>query len=153
LVLAVYEPQGGALRVAKGAFQIIQELLGLGLAGVSYSVISANTVMVELSLGDNNTPLVFEHIFKPLPKYPSVQRDFSIVVPNKTPWEQIAQAVKEVSKFMEAIDVFDVYPEKGSIAFHVTFRSPERTLKSEEVDEVVKQINQLLINKFKATIR
>jgi phenylalanyl-tRNA synthetase beta subunit len=80
-------------------------------------------------------------------------RDLSIVVPLAVKWVDIESALKKLSPLIESIELFDIYPEKGSLAFHITFRSQERTLKSEEVEEIVKQAVNLLQNKFGATVR
>lgn len=111
-----------------------------------------STVAVELSL-DALPPTSGVVNVRPLPKYPSVQRDLSIVVPSGVDWEVIEKHVRSASPLIESVEVFDVYAEKGSIAFHLTFRSAERTLTSEEVDAVVVGLTQSLQQTFGARVR
>lgn len=90
---------------------------------------------------------------KPIARYPSIVRDLSIIVPLSAVWKEIHSAISKLSPIIESIELFDIYPEKGSLAFHITFRSPERTLKSEEVEEIINQAVNLLQDKFGATVR
>ncbi|MFH1867209.1 MAG: hypothetical protein ABIJ81_03980, partial [Patescibacteria group bacterium] len=94
-----------------------------------------------------------------LPQQPAELRDLSIIIPANILWGNIKDLISNISPLLESVDPFDVYESdslgegKRSIAFHLTFRSPKRTLKSEEVDKIVEQIKQALIKKFKIEIR
>jgi phenylalanyl-tRNA synthetase beta chain len=57
------------------------------------------------------------------------------------------------------VDIFDVYTGeqvprgKKSLAFRITYRSPERTLTDEEVNKVQQQILDRLAKELDATLR
>ncbi|MFA6427933.1 MAG: phenylalanine--tRNA ligase subunit beta [Candidatus Buchananbacteria bacterium] len=95
----------------------------------------------------------------PLPKFPAMVLDLSVVLAKQVSWQELAQTVKGVNKLIQAVELFDVYqganiPEgKKSVAFSVTYRHPERTLKSEEVDNIQTEIIKLLREKFNGEIR
>lgn len=102
----------------------------------------------------------FVRSYKPIPKYPAISRDFAFVVKNDITAGEIQKVMKKAGgKLVEEIKVFDVYrgsqilPSEKSVALNVTFRSPERTLTVEEVDEDCKKIIDAVCNEFSATLR
>ena len=92
-------------------------------------------------------------------KYPSIDRDIAIVVSKSIKWEDIKQEVSKISPLLKQIELFDSYTGKGietgykSIAFHLEFRSDDKTLLAEDIDDLVKKIIANLEKKFKAKIR
>lgn len=98
--------------------------------------------------------------YHPLPTFPAVVRDLSLVVPKSLPWAELAAAVKESGGAdLEAVDFLDTFEGRNvqaghqSVHFGLRFRNPERTLTGEEVDAVVKGIIAACASKFKATLR
>jgi phenylalanyl-tRNA synthetase beta chain len=97
--------------------------------------------------------------YKALAKYPSIDRDIAIVVSKSIKWEDIKQEVSKISPLLKQIELFDSYTGKGietgykSIAFHLEFRSDDKTLLAEDIDDLVKKIIANLEKKFKAKIR
>ncbi len=86
-------------------------------------------------------------IYKPLPKFPAVGRDFALLCDKELPVGEMEQAIsKGAGKLLENIKLFDVYtgsqiPDgKKSVAFNVTLRSKEATLSQEEIDRVTAKI-------------
>jgi phenylalanyl-tRNA synthetase beta chain len=84
---------------------------------------------------------------RPLGEFPDSRRDLSLVASRDTRFEDIEKSlVKSAGRLLESLQVFDVYKgdklESGRVAYGVrlTFRSPERTLKDSEVDEVIQKI-------------
>jgi len=98
--------------------------------------------------------------FKPLPKFPAVPRDIAVVVRDEV---YVADLIKAISKaagdILEDVSLFDVYkgsqvPEgMKSTAFALTFRSPDRTLKDEEVNKAMERILKSLEHQFGARLR
>ncbi len=89
--------------------------------------------------------------YVPLPKYPAVLRDLAVVAAEEIAYQTVEQTVKRAGGvLLESVKLFDVYrgeriPEgTRSLALSLTFRSPERTLTDEEVDEVMAQIVRAL---------
>ena len=64
-----------------------------------------------------------------------------------------------ITPLLWSLELFDVYqgpsiPKgKKSLAFHLTFSSPNRTLKTEEIKRIREKIIVNLKNKFKVQIR
>jgi phenylalanyl-tRNA synthetase beta chain len=76
----------------------------------------------------------------PLPRFPSVVRDLALLVSAQTPAAAIRETIRAAAPpTLVAVEEFDRYqgpaiPEgRVSLAFHLTFRSPERTLVDAEV--------------------
>ncbi|MCB9802448.1 phenylalanine--tRNA ligase subunit beta [Candidatus Nomurabacteria bacterium] len=97
--------------------------------------------------------------YQSLAKFPSVNRDLAILVGKNVLWEDLVKEIVKVSPLLINVEPFDVFMGKGvpenkkSIAFHLEFRSPEKTLESEDVEQLIKKILDILNKKFQAQIR
>ena len=96
-------------------------------------------------------PLIhgMQHVpqLKPLPKFPTVRRDLSLVVPESTRYEKIESLIQsQQPENMEALQYVTTYRgkplEKGTKSVTVTlvFRSATETLVSDKVDRSVQRI-------------
>ncbi|UCC66666.1 MAG: phenylalanine--tRNA ligase subunit beta [Deltaproteobacteria bacterium] len=92
-----------------------------------------------------------ERKFIPIPRFPSVARDVSVMVDEGVSAEEIAEIIRGVgSKFMERVEVFDCYhgdpipPGQKGLAFRIRYRSPERTLTDEEVNGFHREVLEKL---------
>ncbi|AOY76389.1 phenylalanine--tRNA ligase subunit beta [Clostridium formicaceticum] len=88
-------------------------------------------------------------VYQPLPKYPSISRDFAVVVKETTLVKEIENIiVAEGGEMLESYSLFDVYRgnqiNEGykSVAYTLTYRHKDRTLKEEEVNKVQEKILQ-----------
>ena len=93
-------------------------------------------------------------------RFPSVTRDLAILVDENLNADEIIQIIKQTArKQLVDLFVFDIYQgngiEKGlkSIAFSLTFNDPNQTLKTEDVDQLMKKIIGRLTFQFKAVLR
>jgi phenylalanyl-tRNA synthetase beta chain len=98
--------------------------------------------------------------YKPLPKFPAVTRDIAMLVRDEILVKQIEDVIKQHSgKILENVKLFDVYKgkqvEEGmkSIAYSITFRANDRTLKDEEVNKAMEKIVESLRVKLDAKLR
>lgn len=76
-----------------------------------------------------------------VPRFPAVERDLSILVPEETPWRAISKAIKSsASAELEDIRFVDIYrgkgiaPDKKSVTLSLRFRDEDGTLTHEAVD-------------------
>lgn len=95
-------------------------------------------------------------VYKPVPEFPSVERDLALVVDDQVTYADLWEEIKDFSPLIVLVEGFDLYlmPDgRKSMAFHLIFQAPNRTLKSEEVDEIQEQIIENLNKKFKARLR
>ncbi|MGQ9692398.1 MAG: phenylalanine--tRNA ligase subunit beta [Thermaceae bacterium] len=82
--------------------------------------------------------------FRDPPRFPRASRDLAVVVPEEVSYAEV-EGVLEASAgdLLEELEPFDVYQgpplKEGekSMAFHLHFRHPEKTLTDEEVGEII----------------
>ena len=86
-------------------------------------------------------------VYKPLPKFPAVERDFAVLVDKEIPVGTLEKAISGgAGRLLEKIELFDIYegaqiPEgKKSVAFSVYLRSADSTLNDKEIDEISTKI-------------
>ena len=97
---------------------------------------------------------------RPLPRFPSVDRDLAVVVDETVAAGAVHATIKEAAgDLLENVRAFDEYrgaqvaEGQKSVAFTLTFRSPERTLTDAEVDRVMAEIRLSLEKKHHARFR
>lgn len=101
-----------------------------------------------------------ERVFKPIPRYPYVERDLSFIVEEKVSSQVIKQLISRSGHdIIASVILFDLYRgesiPKGrqSMAFRIRYQSEDRTLTDEEVQQVHSQIVEALIREVGATMR
>ncbi len=94
-----------------------------------------------------------------LPKFPAVSRDLAFVIDEEIEYNDISQELQPSGGLVAKIELFDVYrgeelgEGKKSLAFHIWYQSPERTLTSQEVEEAEKVMIQRMSERFAAKVR
>lgn len=94
-----------------------------------------------------------------LSPFPPAKRDLAIVVDARTEYDDIARAIYGFDPMIQSVEWFDTYMGKNlpsgkkSVAMHLTFSSPERTLESADVDRLMEGITLALKESFTAEIR
>jgi phenylalanyl-tRNA synthetase beta chain len=81
---------------------------------------------------------------EPLPRFPSIVRDLSVLVADTTTAASLGQSIRGAAgAHLVDVRAFDRYQGKGvadgkvSLSFHLTFRSAERTLTDREVEHAM----------------
>lgn len=100
-------------------------------------------------------------VFTEVSKYPPVVRDISFIVSKDFVPNDYFDLVRETAKdLVEEVALLDTYEndekfgkDKMSYAYRVTYRSIERTLTSEEVDTLHKELEEVTKSTYGATIR
>ena len=98
--------------------------------------------------------------YHPLPVYPSIVRDVSLLVKRTVSFAEIKEAIEtENFELIRSIEFVDVYEGKGvadderSITVRLEYRSDERTLLEEEVEKIHSAILQNLETRLGAKQR
>lgn len=88
-----------------------------------------------------------EQGYQPISPYPAAIRDIAVLVPMFVRVEEVLNKVEAAGgKIIRDIDLFDIYegeeiPEgKKNLAFHIIYQAEDRTLSSEEIDEIQQKI-------------
>ena len=97
---------------------------------------------------------------KPIPRFPAIQRDLSIVVDENTRWADIHDAVqRKAPAELEKIQFIGIYRGKGiqsgkkSVTLSLRFRDEDGTLTHDAVDRFQADILQSLADSINAVLR
>ena len=97
---------------------------------------------------------------RPLPTFPPVRRDLSLVVPESMRYERIESLISGLQPpLMEELEYVTTYRgkplEKGqkSVTVMLVFRSPTQTLTTEQVDATVQRVIDAAKSELGATLR
>ncbi len=98
--------------------------------------------------------------YVPLPKYPAVNRDISVICDDAVTVAQIEDIITaSAGKLLRGTKLFDIYrgtgiPEgKKSIAFSLELRADDRTLTDTDCEQVMQKVLSALQEKINATLR
>jgi phenylalanyl-tRNA synthetase beta chain len=101
-------------------------------------------------------PVVYEDVIT----YPAVRQDLAFSVPDDVPAGALVDAAREAAgPELRETRIFDVYrggqvgEGRKSVAIHVVFQSPERTLTDEDAAALREQIVEALSQRFGAELR
>jgi phenylalanyl-tRNA synthetase beta chain len=98
------------------------------------------------------------HRYRPLNRYPGVVRDIAVVVSADLPAQEVRDIIVSFALVSE-VQLFDLYDGKQvpkgkkSLAYRITYQSPDHTLTDGEVDQVQQQIINRLSSELRATLR
>ena len=98
--------------------------------------------------------------YSPLPKYPSVVRDISLLVDRTVSLDDIFAAVNKQHvaecrsvKLVGTFEGGNIQASKRSVTLRLEYRSDERTLRDEEVEEYHSRLTSALLETFAAEQR
>jgi phenylalanyl-tRNA synthetase beta chain len=98
--------------------------------------------------------------YMPVARYPAVERDIAVVVDEAMPSSDVRETIRAFpSDLIEEITVFDYFKGgsipsgKKSLAFSIVYRSKDRTLREEEVEQLHASLLDYLVEKTGGEIR
>lgn len=114
----------------------------------------------ELDFTALSTVLAPEKTYTPLPKYPAVTRDVAVVCDAQCTVAQLEACIRKAGgKLLRQARLFDIYRGKGipegkkSVAFSLTLRADDRTLKDSDSDAVISNVLTRLEQELDARLR
>ncbi len=119
----------------------------------------------ELYAAELDFPAMFESrttevYYTPLPRFPAVMRDISVVCDDALTAGELAKCIRKAGgDYLESVEVFDVYkganiPEgKKSISFSLALRAEDQTLTDNHADEAVADILHALEAEYGVKLR
>ena len=138
----------------------------IGYMGQVHPLVAQNYDMdCEVYCAELNFTAMFalqlpEPTYIPLPKYPGVTRDLSLMCDEAVTVAQIEEVITaSAGKLLRNVKLFDIYrgtgvPEgKKSMAFSLELRSDERTLTDADSEQAVSKVLAALAEKLGATLR
>lgn len=97
---------------------------------------------------------------QPISQFPSIARDLALVADINVTNESIVEVIaKRAKSLLKSVSLFDYYvgehiePGKKSLAYTLTFSAKDRTLKDEEINEMIQKILSELNVKFGIVLR
>ena len=98
--------------------------------------------------------------FKPIPKFPEVKRDFSLLINDNVNFDSILKiARKNNKKFIKDINLFDVYNgeklPKGKKSYSISFtlQDDTKTLTDSEIDKIMSKLENSFKKELGAVLR
>jgi phenylalanyl-tRNA synthetase beta chain len=97
--------------------------------------------------------------YESVPLYPEIERDLAFVVGKEVEHSKIVETIISSHELLKKVELFDVFEGdslpsgKKSMAYHLTYGNPERTLTSEEVAKAEEKIRAALREQWKAEFR
>lgn len=122
--------------------------------------VDAELYCAELAFGAMYQARGSKPIYKPLPRFPSINRDIAIVCDDDISVGRLEECICAAGgDYLKKCDLFDVYTGshivsgKKSVAFSLTMRADDQTLTDDHADEIVKAVLKALEEKCGAVIR
>ena len=121
--------------------------------------ITEKVCMVELDADDLFDAKDDGFVYKHVPKYPAVERDFAFLMDDVVAIGGIIKDVTENVPYVENIQIFDIYRgervEKGkkSVAIKIIFRALDHTLSEAELEEIHAKVVGLISSNYSAELR
>ena len=164
-VEARYEPGTSSFFHPHRSADIIVEGNILGNIGVLHPKTAAvwelegEVVLAEINLERLFSYDIPETVFTAPSRFPTSARDIALLVDEKVTHEQIVDVIEaEGVPLLQKVELFDTFSHpswegKKSMAYHMVFGSDERTLNTEEVEEIYDRIYTRLKNQLHAQRR
>ncbi len=122
--------------------------------------VDTGVVVMELDLGALLARVPAAPQYRDVVSFPPVRQDIAVIVADDVPAGDVVEAAREAGgEVLTAVDVFDVYtgPQVGerrkSLALHLTFQAPDRTLTDAEADAMRDRVVAALRDRFGAELR
>lgn len=154
----------GTFYEVKGIVDLIMEKIGItnyfyqDHENKTADIRIGNTSVGNIFSGQNGQPAGWEISFemlakmaneemeyKPISKYPAVNRDVSVFVPLNTKVIEVMDIIENTAgELLIDTDLFDIYEDKTndrkSFAFHLIFQSHDKTLSEKEITDLMNKI-------------
>ncbi|MFZ4632046.1 MAG: phenylalanine--tRNA ligase subunit beta [Patescibacteria group bacterium] len=150
---------------AVASIKLFNEDLGV-VAMLSKEAINNVNLKKKIAIAELNYNIIFNLVsgletksFKELSKYPTVVRDLAFVLNEKILYNEVKSEMINFNSLIKEVELFDIYSgnklaaDEKSLAFHISLISEEKTLTTEEVDEVINNLIKHLGEKFEAKLR
>lgn len=145
IVTELTDQQRSALKIRKGRAIFIEVPLA--------ALASARRIPAQYALAVGTVQ------YRPVSRFPAVSRDIAIVLSIDQLPETVRQFIRSYDRWIEAVDCFDEYQSdklgigRKSLAFHIRYADPDRTLTEDEVNALHERLVASLKATFDATIR
>ena len=163
-IAVIFEPSADAGMHANKQAAVIAGGARIGVVGEVHPKVLLNfeidepVYMFELDMKTLSSVMSENITYRQLPRFPAVVRDVALIVDIEVTHRKLTDIMRGFS-LIKDIELFDVYcgeqvpAGKKSLAYRITFQSPERTLKEQEINGVMKGLLSKLAKETGATLR
>ena len=121
--------------------------------------IGKRTYIFELDVAALFEVTNFDVTYKPVAKFPAVNRDLALLCDKNMPVGELQKIIKNsAGKLLESVQIFDIYEgeqvpsAKKSVALSISLRSSESTLTDDQVNSTINKVMRVL-EKIGVTLR
>jgi phenylalanyl-tRNA synthetase beta chain len=145
--------------------RILAEDLQVGLVGEIHPQVRSNfdlkqtAFIFELELDKIISLIPPVTGSRPIPRFPAIYRDITIIVDRGIETQTILEAVDSIGEdLVDRLHLFDVFEGdpiaagRKSVSFRVTYRSSTKTLEDDDVNDLHRAITNELLKAFDATL-
>ena len=151
---------GTSARIALGGNSVLGSFGQIDPDILEFWDIDEPVFLFELSFNALETAASRQLKFTPLARYPAVERDIAVIVPDRLSAQDLLEYISaQAPDFLEKVQIFDVYrgkpvPEGSkSIGMRFTYRALDHTLSDHEVSEVHDPMVRSVLQFYKAKLR
>ncbi|MCJ7774740.1 MAG: phenylalanine--tRNA ligase subunit beta, partial [Desulfobacterales bacterium] len=126
-------------------------LMHYGLKQASY--------VFELNLNQLIQMIPEEKQIKPIPKYPSIARDITLIIDKKIESGEVLKNIEQLNeKLIESVHLFDIFEggsipaTRKSVSFRIIYRSLSETLEDDKINIIHQSIADRIIEAFDAEL-
>ena len=130
-------------------------------------VAKTNNIPKDIFLFELNIDIIkntFENqklaLYKPYSIYPKITKDLSFLIDQNINFDNIRKLIwKNGSEYLTNISLLDEYRgpnipnHQTSLCIQLTFQATQKTLMTKEIEEIINNIQIVLANEFKISIR
>ena len=115
--------------------------------------------MCEISLDSLLSAPLVKASYEPVALFPSIERDIAFTVPVNVTHDSVQTYIYASNPMISVVSLFDVYQGEHiaqgqkSMAYHIVYRSKEKTLEAKDVDAIHATLIQTLQQTFGAQLR
>lgn len=109
--------------------------------------IHGSVAVFEVSISVLGRIAFSESLYKPLNRHPPALLDLSVVVDAATPLAEVEQQIRSIEpKMLQKLTLHEVYEgqnlgkDKKSFLFSLSYQHPQRTLREEEIQSILKEL-------------
>ncbi|HSO26776.1 MAG TPA: hypothetical protein VLS48_01810, partial [Anaerolineales bacterium] len=130
------------------------------LVHANYEVPEAALLVAEIHLDTLLAGIRERYNIRAVPAYPPAVEDLAVIVEEERPAEQVAEVIQKAGgELLAGLRLFDVYrgaqlgEGKKSLAYRLTYQSPDHTLDEKELGQVRQQVIRALERELGAQLR
>jgi len=135
----------------KGILEEIFEQLGTKEDPTKYIGIADDGIFFELDYSSMLKNIKMSKTFKPLPKYPPIAEDISIILEKDAMVADIISEIKNQSSLITEVSLLDQF--KNSRTFHIVYQHKERNLTMNDVVKIREKILKNLREKLHVALK